>query len=253
MSHLLSQNGRNRYFHMNIYLLDNVDTEGGQNLWLTAGCTFHQDKLVPKTSFSLRLIWLILYLKGKNIKWTASSEFGTYRVCEQRRFRQNLRCSLIQAVSQEEPSDRKPDPRPLWMAGHAQLKFVMSECSKTQIRLTGLKWFYYSSSDIFKKHVLRVTSCYELSPVTRKPAFGDLRPGKTQTCPLSYRDKQSLEILDLASIGIVLSMQRKNKSADQSAQMCRLIYAFVVRICHKASFLMTWLNCFHVCIFVSIF
>ena len=52
----------------------------------------------------------------------ASSEFGTYRLCEQRRFRracasaqsrQNLRCSLIQAVSQEEPSDRKPDPWPL--------------------------------------------------------------------------------------------------------------------------------------------
>ena len=29
------------------------------------------------------------------------------------------------------------DPWPLWMAGHAQLKFVMMECSKTQIRLTG--------------------------------------------------------------------------------------------------------------------
>ena len=81
--------------------------------------------------------------------WTASSEFGTYRLCEQRRFRracasaqsrQNLRCSLIQAVSQEEPSDRKPDPWPLWMAGHAQLKFVMKECSKTQIRLTGLMY-----------------------------------------------------------------------------------------------------------------
>ena len=81
--------------------------------------------------------------------WTASSEFGTYRLCEQRRFRracasaqsrQNLRCSLIQAVSQEEPSDRKPDPWPLWMAGHAQLKFVMTECSKTQIRLTGLRY-----------------------------------------------------------------------------------------------------------------
>ena len=80
------------------------------------------------------------------IIWTASSEFGTYRLCEQRRFRracasaqsrQNLRCSLIQAVNQEEPSDRKPDPWPLWMAGHAQLKFVMTECSKTQIRLTG--------------------------------------------------------------------------------------------------------------------
>ena len=84
---------------------------------------------------------------------TASSEFGTYLLCEQRRFRracasvqsrQNLRCSLIQAVSQEEPSDRKPDPSPLWMAGHVQLKFVMTECWKTQIRLTGLilssKW-----------------------------------------------------------------------------------------------------------------
>ena len=82
------------------------------------------------------------------IKWAAPSEFGTYRLCEQRRFRracasaqsrQNLRCSLIQAVSQEEPSDRKPDPWPLWMAGHAQLKFVMTECSKTQIRLARLK------------------------------------------------------------------------------------------------------------------
>ena len=84
-------------------------------------------------------------------KWTASSEFGTYSLCEQRRFRracasaqsrQNLRCSLVQAVSQEEPSDRKPDPWSLWMAGHAQLKFVMTECSKTQIRLTGPKCLF---------------------------------------------------------------------------------------------------------------
>ena len=87
------------------------------------------------------------YRAKANTIWTASSEFGTYRLSEQRRFRracasaqsrQNLRCSLIQAVSQEEPSDRKPDPWPLWMAGHAQLKFVMTECSKTQILLTGL-------------------------------------------------------------------------------------------------------------------
>ena len=83
--------------------------------------------------------------QNDDAKWAASSEFGTYRLCEQRRFRracasaqsrQNLRCSLIQAVSQEEPSNRKPDPWPLSMAGHAQLKFVMTECSKTQIRLT---------------------------------------------------------------------------------------------------------------------
>ena len=40
--------------------------------------------------------------------------------------RQNLSCSLKQAMSQEEPSDRKPDPWPLWMTGHEQLKFFMT-------------------------------------------------------------------------------------------------------------------------------
>ena len=108
---------------------------------------------IPKTGY---LKWILKATfstktteKYTIVIWTASSEFGTYRLCEQRRFRrtcasaqsrQNLRCSLIQAVSQEEPSDRKPDPWPLWMAGHAQLQFVMTECSKTQIRLTGLIW-----------------------------------------------------------------------------------------------------------------
>ena len=107
---------------------------------------------------SVRLfILLMLHVIFKNTfsVWTASSEFGTYRLCEQRRFRracasaqsrQNLRCSLIQAVNQEEPSNRKPDPWPLWMAGHAQLKFVMTECSKTQIRLTGPVWSIRCSS-----------------------------------------------------------------------------------------------------------
>ena len=69
---------------------------------------------------NLRTGFLMTWLMS--IKWAAPSEFGTYRLCEQRRFRracasaqsrQNLRCSLIQAVSQEEPSDRKPDPWPL--------------------------------------------------------------------------------------------------------------------------------------------
>ena len=107
-----------------------------------------------KTGLMSRLTWVFIGHTGHffvfvllEIIWTASSELGTYRLCEQRRFRracasaqsrQNHRCSLIQAVSQEESSDRKPDPWPLWMARHAQLKFVMTECSKTQIRLTGL-------------------------------------------------------------------------------------------------------------------
>ena len=97
----------------------------------------------------------------REVIWAAPSEFVTYRLCEQRRFRracasaqsrQNLRCSLIQTVSQEEPSDRKPDPWPLWMAGHAQLKFVMTECSKTQIRLTRLIWTYRSGKGRLPYH-----------------------------------------------------------------------------------------------------
>ena len=99
--------------------------------------------------------------------WTASSEFGTYRICEQRRFRracasaqsrQNLRCSLIQALSQEEPSDRKPDLWPLWMAGHAQLKFVMTECSKTQNRLTRLILLALLTSRLISLSVWRLIS-----------------------------------------------------------------------------------------------
>ena len=111
----------------------------------------------------------------KHINWTASSEFGTYCLCEQRRFRracasaqshQNLRCSLIQAMSQEEPSDRKPDPWPLWMAGHAQLKFVMTEWSKTQIRLTGLNLWKDSKNHKrfkFKSQTSFQVQCYVIN------------------------------------------------------------------------------------------
>ena len=75
--------------------------------------------LGPKTNW-IKENETVLHLKKKKKidKWAASSKFGTYRLCEQRRFRgacaaqsrENLRYSLIQVVSQEEPSDRKPDP-----------------------------------------------------------------------------------------------------------------------------------------------
>ena len=115
--------------------------------------------------------------KDNVLGWTASSEFYTYRLCEQRRLRracasaqsrQNLRYSLIQAVSQGEPSDRKLDPWPLWMAGHAQLKFVLTECSKTQIRLTGPRVLSFRCSE--KIFIFEVFEAY--------PEFGFfLKPG----------------------------------------------------------------------------
>ena len=84
-------------------------------IWVFAGC------ISNFVCFVMR--WFIIR--------AASSEFVTYRLGEQRRFRracsstqsrQNLLCSLVQAVSQEEPTDRKPDPWPFWTAGHAHLK-----------------------------------------------------------------------------------------------------------------------------------
>ena len=39
-----------------------------------------------------------------------------------------------------------PSPPAPWMAGHAQLKFVMTECSKTQIRLTRLRCWWMQKS-----------------------------------------------------------------------------------------------------------
>ena len=54
----------------------------------------------------------------------------------------------MRAAKVQASLDRKPDPWPLWMAGHAQLKFVMTECSKTQIRLTGLIYqFVFRETD----------------------------------------------------------------------------------------------------------
>ena len=133
------------------------DFNGNNSLWWYHECLiFYLHEINPLKQYYILFFrcWESVTLKKRSWRicyslWAASSEFGTYRLCEQRRFRractsaqsrQNLRCSLIQAMSQEEPSDKKPDPWPLWMAGHAHLKFFMTECSKTQIRLTRPLW-----------------------------------------------------------------------------------------------------------------
>ena len=49
------------------------------------------------------------------------------------------------------------------MAGHAQLKFVMTECSKTQIRLTGLSIVKLGFSMIYI-----ISACHEfVGPVVQ--------------------------------------------------------------------------------------
>ena len=122
---------------------------------------------------------------------------------------QNRRCSLIQAVSQEEPSDRKPDPWPLWMAGHAQLKLVMTECSKTQIRLTGLVC-----------HVNAITN----EPHHEKPSLCHMRTTKIQIGLIRAFFVHCLDsIISLVSLCLVSWLQ-------------------LVSVAEQASLSLTWLK-----------
>ena len=97
---------------------------------------YRRDRASLNYSISILLVWRKMLTSFMyRLIWAGSSEFGSYHLCEQRRFgrscasaqsRQNLSCSLKKAMSQEEPSDRKPDPWPLWMTGHEQLKVFMT-------------------------------------------------------------------------------------------------------------------------------
>ena len=97
---------------------------------------FLKNSRAKKFANSCKIIWPYLG-RVKRIWYLSHMRAAKFRrACASAQSCQNLRYSLIQAASQEEPSDRKPDPWPLWMTGHARLKFVMTECSMTQICLT---------------------------------------------------------------------------------------------------------------------
>ena len=67
-----------------------------------------------------------------------------------------------------------------------------------------------------------------LNLVMRKPIFGGNRVRHKPAC--SALVASSLEILDLASRGIVSRQRPTKELSDRTAQMCRLVFAFVVRI-----------------------
>ena len=167
------------------------------------------------------------------LKWAAPSEFGTYRICEQRRFRracasaqsrQNLRCSLIQAVSQEEPSDGKPDPWPFWMAGHAQLKFVMTECSKTQIRLTRPKCPIIHTINVFFRIIWAPSSEFVSSSI---PSW---QISTAHAQPLrGARDLAFCLKVPLDSLLVWAS----SEGSGETARMRRLVWTFAARIGDK--------------------
>ena len=84
---------------------------------------------------------------------------------------------------------------------------------------------------------------------------------RTRTSLFGYRDLLNIEILHAAS-GSILTISRKQigKAADQAAQMCRLVCAFVVRMQQNRFFLRQCplyyagdgLRALFVCLFVAL-
>ena len=97
----------------------------------TIAC-YRRDRASLNYSISILLVWRKMLTSFMyRLTWARSSEFGSYHLCEQRRFGRSCALPESQLLAQtsnepEEPSDRKPDPWPLWMTGHEQLKFFMT-------------------------------------------------------------------------------------------------------------------------------
>ena len=81
----------------------------------------------------------------------------------------------------------------------------------------------------------------------RQPVFELVRQGNTLTCPHCFDQNNNMYIchyLEILDTYISSIDEAKKEDADQTAQICRLICVFVVRILQKTGFLITWLLCF---------
>ena len=92
----------------------------------------------------------------------------------------------------------------------------------------------YTKNYLFKGLNKQLT--YE--PCHEKTCLRDFQPGKTQTGLLSYRDQLvfKFSFFVFSKYRYYTIQVANNKGADQTAEMRRLICAFVVRICHKQVF-----------------
>ena len=102
------------------------------------------------------------------------------------------------------------------MAGHAQLKFVMMECSKTQIRLTGPKWCDNLLDFIFRRSMTKLTKWSVLGPRHRSAFVSPIK----------------------SLLFWVLWFPKKvhSKDSDETGQVPRLILVFAWHTDHFAGF-----------------
>ena len=110
-----------------------------------------------------------------------SEQQSFWRDCADAQARLNLRCSLIQAVSLEESSDRNPDPWPLWMAGHKNIFWNVNDhivhtsicCFNMNISFFYLRFylhFYFRNKFHFLKFIevsdtLWVSCLFSMKPI----------------------------------------------------------------------------------------
>ena len=131
-----------------------------------------------KHNVPLRIVLVVVALR-----WAAPSEFGTYRLCEQRRFRRacasmqsckNLRCSLIQAVNQEEPSTESQIPGPSeWLGMRSwNLSWQNARRHKFAWRGPGI-YLYFSHQTNLTYFVLRQSCRFDKGRSGIKPRLHD--------------------------------------------------------------------------------
>ena len=113
---------------------------------------------------------------------------------------------------------------------HAKCKFSLFRRTHSSsgprlhiFKISDYHWIFFCKK--IKKTFCQIGIRNIWSFAMRKPVFGGLRPGKTQTRLLSYNDPLRSP-LDLASIGIIQTRQRTTKTL---IRLHRLICVFVVR------------------------
>ena len=120
------------------------------------------------------------------------------------------------------------------MAGHAQLKLVMTECSKTQIRLTRPKWSIISVAfkvaDLFWEQFPAI----HFSRSTTKQA-------KRLVCPTKSRISWSESSLSAWRMYGSLATHEAHNKDSVTWQKSRLIWVFAGRTGHFSGFVVLWL------------
>ena len=123
------------------------------------------------------------------------------------------------------------------MAGHAQLKFIMTECSKTQIRLTGLISIMhpYTLSQLFLQNKTWAPSSAFVSS-----SIPSLQISTAHAQP--FRGAKDLIFCLRVPLDSLL-VWASSEGSGETARMRRLAWTFAARTCDKYQIRLTRSTC----------